>query len=297
VTEAPPVAVSQPLAPWTRVDWSPYVRDEPIDGRTLRFLDYGDGPALVLVHGLGGTWQGWLENILPLAEQNRVIAIDMPGFGVSEPLPPKPRIEDYSDTVAGLLDRLEIDSALVCGHSLGGLVSTRFALDHPDRLTGLALVNAGGVEMGPVRIAIIVNTLLAGNAMLALPGVGRALALRPRLRRLALAGFLRNPDGFSGQLALETLPLAAPPGFADAAYAGAAGASDVGAERVAAPTLLLWGRHDRIIPLARAEELAARLPDARLEVFDGAGHCPMFECPEEFNPLLSAFAAEVESLG
>ena len=207
----------------------------------------------------------------------------MPGFGGSEPAA-EPRIEDYSETLAGLLDRLEIDACWSAGHSLGGLVSTRFALDHPDRLTGLALVNAGGRGDGAGPARDHRPPFLVCNVVLALPASAASLALRPRLRRLVLAGFLYDRDGFSASSRSKPFRSWPPPASPTPPTRERPGASESSAEQIAAPTLLLWGRARPHHPArARAEELAAVLPDARLEIVDGAGHCPMFECPEEFN--------------
>lgn len=277
---------------WTRIDWRPQIREAQVQGRRLRYLDRGSGPAVLLVHGLGGAWTTWLENIPLLSAENRVIAVDLPGFGGSEPPPPDSGIDVYSDALAALLDRVGVETALVVGHSLGGLVSCRLALTHPDRVRALVLVNAGGVAMGRAQLAAIVRGFLAFNVVFSRPGAMRAFARRPRLRRALLSGFLRNPGAMGPELASETLPLMAAPGFETAVRAGAEAAGDPGVERIAAPTLLLWGRHDRVLTLAQAEALVSTLPDGRLEVVEEAAHCPMFERPAEFNAALGAFARE-----
>lgn len=296
MTAAPSAGTAAPVPDWTRIDWRPHLREAEIDGRRLRYLDYGSGPALLFVHGLGGSWQSWLDNIPALGRENRVIAVDLPGFGGSEPPAPDADIDAYAGALVALLDQIGAASAVVAGHSLGGLVSCRLALMHPDRVRALILVNAGGVAIGRARLAVIVRGFLAFNAVLGRPEVIRAVARRPRLRRALLSGFLRNPGEMSPELASETIPLMAAPGFETAVRMGARAAGDLGAERIAAPTLLVWGRHDRVLTLAQAEQLAAVLPDARLEVIDDAGHCPMFECSREFNAAVAAFVGGLPGL-
>jgi pimeloyl-ACP methyl ester carboxylesterase len=277
---------------WTAVDWRPHIHDVEIRGRRLRYLDYGEGAAVLFVHGLGGSWQTWLENIEVLGAENRVLAVDLPGFGGSEPLEADAEIDDFADVLAALLNQLGVKRTVVAGHSLGGLVSCRLALDDPDRVRGLILINAGGVAIGPMRLAAIVRGFLVFNSLMR-PGMFRAVVRRPRLRRAFLWGFVRNPGDMTVELASETIPRMSAPGFETAVRAGAKAAGNIGAERITVPTLLVWGRHDRVLTLEQARQLDAALPDSRLEVVDEAGHTPMFERPDEFNAAVGGFLREL----
>src|SRR5262249_24621502 len=166
------------------------------------------------------------------------------------------------------------------------------ALRCPGRVRGLVLVNGTGIGIGSARLALIVRSFILFGAIFRRPGVMRAVSRRPRLRRAFLYGFIRNPAGMPVELASETLPLMVAPGLETAVRAGARASGQRPADRTEVPTLLVWGRHDRILRLALAEELAAAIPDARLEVIDDAGHAPMFECASEFNAVVGAFARE-----
>jgi pimeloyl-ACP methyl ester carboxylesterase len=285
-----------PSPAWIAVDWGPYVHDAQIRGRRLRYLDYGSGPALVFVHGTGGSWQSWLENIPELGRESRVIALDLPGFGGSDPPPAGSEVIEYSETVVALLDHLGVEAAVVAGHSLGGLISTDLALRHPARVRGLILVNGTGVAIGRTRLAVIVRSFLVFGALFRRPGVMRAVARRPRLRRSFLYGFVRDPAGMGAELASETIPLMVAPGLETAVRAGAHASGHLSSDQIEVPTLLLWGRHDRILRLELAEELAATIPDARLHVIDEAGHAPMFERPDEFNEAVEAFLRELAAV-
>lgn len=282
---------------WQEIAWARHVHDAEVLGRRLRYVDYGDGPALLLVHGLGGSWQTWLENIPHLGRTHRVLAVDLPGFGGSDPLDPGTPLDARVDALRALLDSLGIGDVVACGHSLGGLVAGRLALAEPDRVRALILVCAGGIALSPRRLDAIVRSFLVFNAGFRRPWVSRAVARRSRLRRALLTGLVKDGRSMSPQLAAETIPLMAAPGFADTVVAGAQAAADPGTERVSAPALLVWGRHDRILPLAAARELAARMPDARLRVLEDAAHCPMFERPEEFNAIVAEFLAEIAPSG
>jgi pimeloyl-ACP methyl ester carboxylesterase len=286
-----------PSPAWTAVDWGPHVHDAQIRGRRLRYLDYGSGPVFVFVHGTGGSWQSWLENIAELGRENRVIAIDLPGFGGSDAPPTDSGVDEYSETLVALLDHVGAGPAAVAGHSLGGLISTDLALRHPERVRGLILVNGTGVAIGRVRLALIVRSFLVFGAIFRRPGAMRAVARRPRLRRAFLYGFIRDPAGMGAELASETIPLMVAPGLETAVRAGARASGELPADRIEVPTLLVWGRHDRILRLDLAMELAATIPDSRLVVIDDAGHAPMFERPDEFNAAVGGFLRELASAG
>jgi pimeloyl-ACP methyl ester carboxylesterase len=280
---------------WTEIDWSPHVRERKVDGRRVRYLDYGEGPPLVLVHGLGGAWTTWLENLLALGEHHRVIAVDLPGFGGSEALPPPADISTHAAVLAALLADVGVTGAVVAGHSLGGLVVLRLATDRPDLVRRLVLVNAGGIPIDARRLALITSSFKVFHALLGRKAVLESVARRGRLRRLMVWPMVKDPAGMSAPFALETLPLAASPGFLGAVAAGARAVSEVRPRDVACPVLLLWGREDRVLPLAATRDLLEQLPDGRIEVLNGAGHCPMFEVPDAFNRALLAFAGSAPS--
>jgi pimeloyl-ACP methyl ester carboxylesterase len=278
---------------WRTSDFSPSLHDAVVDGRRLRYVDVGEGPALLLVHGLGGCWQWWLENIPALASTSRVIAVDLPGFGESEALPAPGAMETHVGALVALLDQLGLSRVTLVGHSMGGLIAMMFAAAHPERLDGLVPVCAGGVDLGPRRLAAIVRGFLLFQAWFSHPGVTRAFARRPRLRRLMFMGVTGDPSTLSPQLGQVLVErLASGPGFVDAVRSAGATEGGVAAEAIATPSLLVWGSRDPILPVRDARALAERMPDARLEVLEGVGHCPMFERPERFNELLAAFVAQ-----
>jgi pimeloyl-ACP methyl ester carboxylesterase len=277
---------------WTHIDWAPHIHDQWIDGRRVRYVDYGDGPPLLLLHGLGCAWQWWLECLPTLAVHHRVIAIDLPGFGHSDPLPAPGEMSVHAEVMHALADALELDTVFVAGHSMGGLVTLAMAEARPDRVRRVILANGAGVPMGGARLSAVIGVIKASHALLGREGVRRALARRPRARRLLGRAVTSNPDALSPELASIVVPLMAAPGFIDAVIAAGAAVRTTQPEAVGCPVLLLWGDRDPIIPLSTAHEMERRLPDPRLVVLHGAGHTPMVETPAKFTEKLLAFTTE-----
>lgn len=275
---------------WTTIDWSEHTRTTTIARRAVTYVDYGHGDDVVLlVHGLGGSWQSWLENIPTLGEHHRVVAVDLAGFGGSDPLGDDGSIYDHVETLTGLLDVVGCREAVVVGHSLGGLVTLCLSLWQPHRVRGTVLVSGGGVPLSPFRLSIILTAFHAFSLVFSIPGVARTVAARAGLRRLLLWVALDDWRTMSPELAAIAVPLMNAPGFAATARAAAAALPAVRPDLVTTPTLLVWGRNDRILPLDAAEEMVAQLRDAELVSLDHVGHCAMFEAPGRVNELLLSF--------
>src|SRR5687767_9944251 len=107
---------------WLDIDWAAHVHEAEIDGGRVTYADLGSGPPIVWVHGLGASWQCWLENLPDFARDHRVIAMDLPGFGRSEMPQDEISIEGYARFVCRLLDHLGIEAATVVGNSMGGFI-------------------------------------------------------------------------------------------------------------------------------------------------------------------------------
>src|SRR4051812_28591239 len=110
---------------WREIDWRAYLHDTEIGGRRLRYVEVGegDGPPIVLVHGLAGNWQNWLENIPRLARERRVVAPDLPGFGASDKPSEKISMTGYGRVVNELCDQLKLGEVALVGNSMGGFVA------------------------------------------------------------------------------------------------------------------------------------------------------------------------------
>jgi pimeloyl-ACP methyl ester carboxylesterase len=267
-----------------------------VDARRVHLADLGGarrGAPLVLLHGLGGRWQHWLENMPRLAERRRVVAVDLPGFGRSQmPLEPI-SIAGYARTLDRVCDLLELDAAVFVGSSLGGMVAAELALRSPERVAALVLVGAACLapaELAAARTHVALDVLR--RVTRALPRGVNGTLTRPRARHLAFATVLRHPTLIATDMLFELTGADRPPGSLSALEAlGAHEVRDHLAE-IDVPTLVLHGRNDMLIPAADGEELATLIADARIDIFDDTGHLPMVERPARFNDALLDFIGE-----
>jgi pimeloyl-ACP methyl ester carboxylesterase len=267
-----------------------------VEGMPTRYLTAGTvGPPLVLLHGVGDNAFDWQWVMPTLAHTYQVYAPDLPGSGGSaKPLP------DYSPAfftrfAAGFLDALGIERAAVVGNSLGGLVGLRLALSAPERVTALGLVSSGGLG-GEVTYALR-SLALPGYGKLAVAwGKRRPGALQRALGRSAL--LFARPWRVPREWIKEQYRLARLPGFLEAqlatvrAQVGLRGQREVLVDRLShlkAPTLVVWGARDRVLPYSQGQEAAARLPEGTLELVPDCGHAPYVEQPERFVSGLGQF--------
>jgi len=279
---------------WTAIEWSTYVHEIRRAGRRLHYVDYGAGPPILLIHGMAGSWQTWLENISSLGEHHRVIAVDLPGFGGSDPLPAGADFGGYVEALESLLEELMIPSVAVFGHSLGGVVALALAAHSPKRVRCVVLVSGGGAELSRIRLATIQAFFFMVKVLLGVPGVSRLLATAV-VGRAILWPAVYDQQAVAHELVQQMVPRAVTPGFLDGVRLGSQGLRDLDLQAVNAPVLLAWGREDRILPLTTARQLEARLRASTLVVFDEVGHCAMFEAPRQFNLLAENFLALQQS--
>jgi pimeloyl-ACP methyl ester carboxylesterase len=281
---------------WRRVDWPAHLHQAEIAGRRVNYVDIGEGDAtpVVFVHGLGGQWQNWLENIPRFAQERRVIALDLPGFGLSEMPSEKITIPGYAKCVDALMDHLGLDSATVVGNSMGGFVASEVAIQFPKRVARLVLVSAAGISSASVARA---PALTAGRIAAAVTAYTaarhRARARRPVSRHLALAFVARHPSRLKADLAWEGLMKGTgTPGFDDALRACLEYDFRDRLPEIGCPTLIVWGQNDSIIPSQDAAEFERLIPNSRKLVMEDTGHISMVERPEAFNRELLEFLEE-----
>jgi pimeloyl-ACP methyl ester carboxylesterase len=281
-----------PVSKASLARWYPQLRDARIDGSKVRYLDAGSGPPVLLVHGIGCSWTHWAANLDDLTAHHRVIAVDLPGFGASDPLAPGSELVATADVLLALMDSIGVGRFAIVGHSLGGLISWLVTAQAPERILRLGLVDAATVELTALQAGTIVRSFTLGGRWLANPGVARAILRRPRLRKVVLANLFADHSGVTPELAVALLtPLTAAPGFNDALAAAATANRLVKPEDVHTPTLIVWGTKDLIFSVAAARKLASRMPDATLLEIRGARHWPQLERPAQFNPALLEFLA------
>jgi pimeloyl-ACP methyl ester carboxylesterase len=264
-----------------------------VGGHRLRFVRTGRGPSVVLVHGFGSSLYTWKDVIAGLAADHDVVALDLPGFGLSD-RPPDLSIEELPRAVVGLMDRLEIRSAALVGSSMGGAAVAIVAGRRPERASALVLVDAAGFHLGPGERPFFVR--------LAMSPLGGLLSRLPGQRlfvELALRDVLREPRLLTDERVAEYLQGTRQPGSPAAIRSlGASleeryGAVEDALPGVRAPALVVWGRDDGWIPVADAERFRAAIAGARLVTIAGCGHLPQEQKPQELLRVLLEFLSSV----
>jgi pimeloyl-ACP methyl ester carboxylesterase len=269
-----------------------------VAGRPLNVIDLGEGPAIVFVHGLSGSWPNWLEQLPVFAGDHRVIAMDLPGFGHSPMPEERITISAYARILDGLLETLGVDAATVVGNSMGGFVSAELAIAYPQRVERLVLVSAAGISTYRHRHAERFEPYLRRAAPMIAVYTGWTaaksdwVARRPGLRNLTLGLVTRHPSRLPAALAAEQLRGAGKPGFMQALRANIDYPVRERLPEIACPTLIVWGEEDRVITVADASVFGELIPNSRKVIFEGTGHLAMLERPAAFNELLSEFIAE-----
>ncbi len=271
-----------------------------VHGRPLTCVVAGSGPVLLLIHGMGGTFENWHAVIKPLARRHTVLAPDLPGHGRSAPGGGDYSIGALAAGLRDLLVALGHERATLVGHSLGGGIAMQFAYQFPETTERLVLVSSGGLghEVSLLLRAAALpgaNVFIAATATLG-STVGGALA-----RGLGIVGVRPNAD--VSEVARGYASLADRDRRA-AFLATLRGVIDTRGQRVHAgdrhyldegmPTLIIWGDRDPIVPLHHGQNAHEAIPGSRLEVFRGVGHLPQLEAPERFIAVLEQFIAENE---
>jgi pimeloyl-ACP methyl ester carboxylesterase len=286
---------------WRQIDWPAHLHQAEIAGRRVNYVDIGEGEGtpVVFVHGLGGQWQNWLENIPRLAQDRRVVALDLPGFGLSEMPADKITIPSYGKCVDGLMKRLELELAVVVGNSMGGFIASEVAIQFPPQVERLMLVSSAGISSANVARAPILTVGRIATALTAYTAARhRAMARRPVSRHAALALVARHPSKLKADLAWEGLMKGAgKPGFDDALRACLEYDFRDRLPEIACPTLIVWGENDSVIPSRDADEFERLIPNARKLMMEDTGHVPQVERPEAFNRVLLEFLEEKAGAG
>ncbi len=290
-----PDPYGNPDPEWLRIDWRDHVREIEIDGARINYCEMGEaGQPIVFVHGLAGCWQNWLENIPRFARDHRVIALDLPGFGDS-PMPPwEITISNYGKLLDAFCRRLNLHSCVLVGNSMGGFIAAETAIAQPEWVDRLVLVSAAGISSVHVRRepAEALGRLMAAAAPL-MVRLREGGMRRWRLRYAMFRNIFDAPHRLRPELVWEFAHGAQDaPGFLPALGALLGYDFQERLQRVRVPTLIVWGRNDRVIPSADALEFERHLSDSRLVVLDRTGHVPMAERPVRFNRLLDQFVAE-----
>ncbi len=287
--------------PSTAQDTLPHYPDDvettTVDGREIAFVDRGSGPPLLFVHGLGSNLSLWRETMDAFDDSHRVLALDLPGYGLSDKENVPGTMSFFADVVTGFLDEREIDEATVVGVSMGGQVSLTLALEAPERVRRLALVSPAGIEpFTPKEGEALKNATTAE---------GIVNTTDEQVRQNTALNFAEWSDEYAWIIE-QRHALSERDDFAAYAEANARSVagmleSDVRDRlgEIGVPALILFGAGDKLIPnqylhenmttadvAERAEEV---LPNATVRLVDEAGHLIMLERPSVFREELRSF--------
>jgi pimeloyl-ACP methyl ester carboxylesterase len=237
-----------------------------VGGFRVHSVEYGAGAeCIVLIHGLSGSSRWWARNAPELADGYRVVIPDLVGFGRSaRPEMGLPAIPAAAALLGDWMHERGLDRAHLVGHSMGGQVAVHLAAERPERVDRLILVDAAGIPraldpMALARFAAEATPLWRWGDPRFLPVIARdAITAGPRTLLQSIIRIMKD----------DVRPLL---------------------PRVRAPTLIVWGARDSLVPLAHAWELRRGIPDARLAVLRAASHNPMVDRPADFNRLVLRF--------
>jgi pimeloyl-ACP methyl ester carboxylesterase len=278
----------------------PELKTATIHGRPLTYREAGEGPVLLLIHGMAGTAENWSSVIEPLALHHTVIAPDFPGHGSSAPGGGDYSLGSLAAVLRDLLLTVGHERATLVGHSLGGGVAMQFSYQFPEMVERLVLVSSGGLgpDVSPILRAaalpgadlFISATASAGRFAGGWVGRGMsAIGVRPTADVAEVArGYASLADPERRKAFLATLR----------AVVGTDGQRVAALDRLyladALPVLIVWGDRDPIIPVAHGEEAHLALPHSQLEILAGVGHVPQLEEPGRFIAVLERFLTGTE---
>ena len=265
----------------TAAQQNPALKEVLLFGQSIRYLEAGTGPTVILLHGLGGSTQNWLYNIGPLSQQYRVIVPDQIGFGRSARPVINYRVRTYVDFLEQLYKTLNIERATLVGNSMGGWIAAQFTISFPEKVDRLVLADATGYAPPPgfdykslwglnpstrEGMKQMVGKVFFNKAFITDASIDQFMAQR------MIAG-----DGYTINSLIESV------------IRGEDFLESKQLQQIKAPTLIVWGREDGLVLLAEGERFKKDIPNSKLVVFDRCGHFPQIEKAGEFNTAVLEF--------
>ena len=275
--EAPAMAETPTAAPASTVQKS---GDVTIFDVKIHYVEAGSGPTVVLLHGLGGSSTD-LFSLAALAKKFRVIVPDQIGFGKSDKPLINYRVGTYVDFLDRFLTELKIERASLVGSSFGGWVAASYALAHPERVERLVLVDSAGFAL-PAGFdssqlkGLNASTRQGVRELIKLSFYNQALFDNEAFVDMVFAQRMGEGDGYTIRTLLELI-------------ASREESLDNRLGAIKAPTLVIWGRQDKILPVADGGRFAREIPGAQLLVFEGCGHVAQIEKALAFNTAVTDF--------
>lgn len=268
------------------VTWAqaPASKQVEVFGQKIHYLEAGSGPDVILLHGLGGDASNWQPTTAALAKSYHVFVPDQIGFGESDKPMINYRVGTLVDFLEGFYKKVGIAKASVVGNSLGGWTAMAFTVAHPERVERLVLVDSAGYSFekvgGPKPTREALNglnpsTVEGEKAMIAVIFANKALA-NDQVAQQFFAGHLRKNDGYTIDRFIDSILMG------QDVLDGKLGA-------IKAPTLVIWGRQDALVPLAEGKMFADDIAGSQMTILDNCGHVPQIECAAPFNEALLKF--------
>lgn len=282
---------SQPLDEWAKK----YAQGKfiDLDGYSTHYIEKGEGDPVILIHGFFYDSYVWNKNIDALAKKFKVYALDLFGFGYSTREPMDYGYPLYADQLLKFMDAINIQRASLVGQSMGGGTSILFCVQHRERVNKLILVDAAGLPNPIPLLGKIANLPKVGGFAY---GLNTNFVRKTTLKTTFIDKHFITDDYFENATRFHkikgttevllkilrkqffnTLP----------SETHRLGEMDV-------PILIVWGRQDKAIPVARGQQMHEILKTSRLEFFDRAGHCPHDEQSEKFNQIAVDFLSQTE---
>lgn len=244
------------------------------------------GQIALLLHGWSSSWYA-LSPLLPLLKDRyRVMAVDLPGYGESPPLPQRTTIPDYADLLAALVRELGNKPAVLIGHSMGGMISLTMTLRHPELVERMVLLcpTISG------RLSVFINLFISPVTLIERFSIANSIVATFERHMLGITDRLMRPASFAERTSITEQDYvhlradARRPGQgrvrAECYWAMRENDLRGSLSQIHVPTLVLWGMEDNTVPLRDAGVVATEMPDADLRVIPNAGHWPQFETPE-----------------
>ena len=281
-----------------------HTREISLHGNRVSYRTGGEGPLLVLIHGITSSAASW-EPVLPaLAEHFEILAPDLLGHGQSDKPAGDYSLGAHACLVRDLMLALEYGSGTVAGHSLGGGIAMQLAYQFPDLMDRLVLVSSGGLGR---EVSLFLRAVTLPGSELVLPLIASQAVLRAGETVARAFGRLGLQAGSDlGEIARGIASLN-DVGARRAFVHTARSVIDVGGQRVdardrlylaeAMPSLLVWGEDDPIIPAAHGVRAHELMPRSRLELFEGGGHFPHIDAPLRFAGLMREFVRDTRPAG
>lgn len=257
-----------------------------VAGVGIRYADTGNWSkkSVLLVHGLGGSIESWTKNIDAISRTHRVVACDLPGFGLSDkPEKASYTIQYYCDFVAALAKKLDLRGLTLVGSSLGGQIAAEVAIQYPEIASKLVLISPAGALPFSFKGTPALRNYIRISKARSIEQVKEAL--------MSVDG--KPVDDEYAQFAFERLSMPGAKRAILSALKGSARAKRLSGRlsKITAPTLLLWGKEDQMIPVKFIQPFM-KMKNCRIILLENCGHRPHAERPELFNRIVNDFASE-----